>query len=59
MVAIPGALTYVAYKTEVRLDEPSLAEPSADWIICKDSAHNLQGKYELRGKRKGDTISEW
>ncbi|CEO59552.1 NADH:ubiquinone oxidoreductase 6.6kD subunit [Penicillium brasilianum] len=33
MLAIPGALTWVAYKTE--------------------------GKYELRGKRRGDTIAEW
>ncbi|KAJ5126490.1 hypothetical protein N7448_007269 [Penicillium atrosanguineum] len=33
MVAIPGALTWAAYKTD--------------------------GKYELRGKRRGDTISEW
>jgi len=33
MVAIPGALTWVAYKTE--------------------------GKYEFRGKRRQDTVSEW
>lgn len=22
-------------------------------------ANNMQGKFEFRGKRKGDTISEW
>ncbi|KAE8355978.1 NADH:ubiquinone oxidoreductase 6.6kD subunit [Aspergillus coremiiformis] len=33
MAVIPGALGYIAYKTE--------------------------GKYELRGKRRGDTVSEW
>ncbi|KAL2014857.1 hypothetical protein VTN00DRAFT_2382 [Thermoascus crustaceus] len=33
MVAIPGALGFVAYKTD--------------------------GKYDMRGKRRGDTIAEW
>ncbi|EPS25109.1 hypothetical protein POX_c03512 [Penicillium oxalicum] len=33
MAVIPGALTWLALKTE--------------------------GKYDLRGKRKGDTIAEW
>jgi hypothetical protein len=25
----------------------------------KNVTDGLQGKYELRGKRRGDTISEW
>lgn len=25
----------------------------------ENGTNGLQGKYELRGKRKGDTISEW
>jgi hypothetical protein len=25
----------------------------------ENGSDSLQGKYELRGKRKGDTISEW
>lgn len=53
MGLIPGVLTYIAYNTEV-------SECFLRWDpSVKDSANNQQGKYELRGKRKGDTIAEY
>lgn len=55
MGLIPGVLGYFAYKYEVR---------SEAWWTCveltrKQKLTYMQGKFELRGKRRGDTISEW
>lgn len=48
MVLIPGSLAYVGYKTDV-------------WYTLRNGWSNLtaQGKYSMRGKRRGDTIVEW
>jgi hypothetical protein len=59
MVAIPGALTWLAYKTEVCSITPMAFVMTKATQEDEDGIDSLQGKYELRGKRKGDTISEW
>jgi hypothetical protein len=59
MVAIPGALTWVAYKTEVRIARPAFPVLSIHLGYEESYLTITQGKYELRGKRRGDTISEW
>lgn len=60
---IPGILGYFAYKTDVW--NPALL----NWIaiahcglILRREKHALtisQGKFEFRGKRRGDSIAEW
>jgi hypothetical protein len=57
-IAIPATLTLVAYKTEVgRTHLPTWGEGRHQ--SAGNSADNPQGLFELRGKRKGDTMVEW
>lgn len=48
MALIPASLAYLGYRTDVGLP-----------ICCNPSQLTWQGKYDLRGKRRGDTIAEW
>jgi hypothetical protein len=47
---IPASFFYLGYATEVR--NPSAHTES---LVLTD----LQGKYDFKNKRRGDTISEW
>jgi hypothetical protein len=53
MIAIPGTLGYIAYKTDVCLRSYSLEMKR---MLIDDLE---QGKYEFRGKRRGDAILEY
>lgn len=55
MALIPGTLGYLAYKTEVSYIDGGVRQRTMDNLITD----GLQGKFELRGKRKGDPVSEW
>lgn len=50
MVAIPGALGYVAYNTDVCRYQ---------WYKSLVKGLTGQGKYHLRGKRREDSIAEF
>ncbi|KAJ5378436.1 hypothetical protein N7509_011555 [Penicillium cosmopolitanum] len=57
-IAIPATLTLVAYKTEVgRPDLPTRGKGRDQF--AGNFANSSQGLFELRGKRKGDTMVEW
>ncbi|KAG7005311.1 hypothetical protein G7Y79_00020g048390 [Physcia stellaris] len=50
VVIVPAAFAYVGFVTDMEEEE---RDGYADGV----GFH--QGKYDMRGKRRGDTISEW
>ena len=65
---IPGMFLYLGYRTDVckhvrdgcgmnSFEVPDGAREAARIELLAD--RKLQGKYDLRGKRRGDTISEF
>ena len=53
VIVVPTAVGYLFAKTDVR--HPSPHPTTTPGVL----SNHEQGKYDMRGKLKGDTIREW
>lgn len=56
VVAIPSSLLYLAYRTDVSFLPKRLNRGKR---IADRCGFGVQGKYDLRGKWRGDTVAEF
>ena len=58
IAVVPTVFTTLAYQTDVSMHDPNVNYENQQ-ITDTDDTTQRQGKWDLRGKRRGDPLSEY